>query len=137
MKHLFFAVALTAMVAAPAGSATPPKKAVTKTIVTKQVIKSDADAKQVEGAGTPAAALVNDCSARKFETSAVLEKNGQKRFTKLKLCSTPEADEATWVRTLEGARSKVAGIPDISVESRVKIEAELTAEINRLKAPTP
>ncbi len=133
MKQQLFAVAMAAVVALPATAATPPKK----TIVTREVVKSDADAKEVEGADTPAAALVNECSARKFETSAVLERNGQRRLTKVKLCSTPDADDASWIRTLEGARSKIAGIPDISVESRVKIEAELTAEINKLKAPAP
>ena len=36
---------------------------------------------------TTAAAIVADCSARKFETSVEIEKNGQKRLTKLKLCA--------------------------------------------------
>lgn len=88
--------------------------------------------KVVEGADTDAARLVDACTARKFETTAVIERDGAKRMTKLKLCSNPGADDMAWVKTLEGAKARVATIPDLSPESRVKIEAELDAEIARL-----
>ena len=102
--------------------------AVDKPVVEK-VIKEE---KIVEGADTDAARLVDACTARKFETSAVLERDGAKRVTKLKLCSKPGADDMAWVKTLGDAKARVATIPDLSPESRVKIEAELDAEIARL-----
>lgn len=117
---------LAALLSAAAISPAPAQEA---NIVEKTVIKEN---KVVEGADTDEARLVNDCSARKFETSAVLDKDGTKRVTKLKLCSKPGADDLAWIKTLEGAKARVAEIPDLSPESRTKIEAELDAEIARL-----
>lgn len=118
--------AIAALVAAPAtAQAAPPAD----TPVVEKVIKEE---KVVEGADTDAARLVDACTARKFETSAVIERDGAKRVTNLKLCSKPGADDMGWVKTLEGAKARVATIPDLSPESRVKIEAELDAEIARL-----
>lgn len=122
MKHLILAALLSGAVIAPAA-------AQDATIVEKSVIKEE---KIVEGADSEEARLVNDCSARKFETSAELDKDGSKRVTKIRLCSKPGADDVAWVKTLEGAKARVAGIPDLSPESRTKIEAELDAEIARL-----
>jgi hypothetical protein len=85
---------------------------------------------------TTAAAIVADCSARKFETSVEIEKDGQKRLTKLKLCSAKEADQASWVRTLQDAKAKIAAHPDISQESKAKIAAELDAEIAKSQSGT-
>lgn len=79
------------------------------------------------------AAIVADCSARKFETRVEIEKDGQKRLTKLKLCAVKDADDASWVRTLEDAKAKIAAHPDISEESRAKIVAELDAEIAKIQ----
>ncbi|MGI8932187.1 MAG: hypothetical protein ACR2FK_07405 [Sphingomicrobium sp.] len=122
MIHLTLAALLSAVIIAPAAAQEAE-------IVQKTVIKEE---KVVEGAATDEARLVNDCSARKFETSAVLDKDGTKRVTKLKLCSNPGADDSAWIKTLEGAKARVAGIAELSPESRVKIEAELDAEIARL-----
>lgn len=123
MKHLILAALLSAAPIAPA----PAQEA---NIVEKAVIKEE---KVVEGADSDEAKLVNDCSARKFETSAVLDRDGAKRITKLKLCSKPGADDLAWIKTLEGAKARIAGIAQLSPESRVKIEAELDAEIARLQ----
>lgn len=78
---------------------------------------------------TSAAAIVADCSARKFETSVEIEKDGEKRQTKLKLCAVANGDAEQWVRTLRDAKAKIAGHPDISEESKTKIAIELDAEI--------
>ena len=122
MKRLILAALLSGAVIAPAA-------AQDATVVEKSVIKEE---KIVEGADSEEARLVADCSARKFETSAELDKDGTKRVTKLKLCSVVGADDMAWIKTLEGAKARVAGIPDLSLESRTKIEAELDAEIARL-----
>ena len=83
---------------------------------------------------TTAAAIVADCNARKFETSAELEKDGQKRIVKLKLCAAKDEDTAAWVKTLEDAKVKIAGHPEISEDSKAKIISELNAEIARIGA---
>ena len=83
---------------------------------------------------TQSAAIIADCNARKFETSAELEKDGEKRIVKLKLCAAKDEDEAAWLKTLEDAKAKIASHPDISADSKVKIAAELEAEIARIKA---
>lgn len=92
------------------------------------------DESSVQSTDTTAAAIVADCNARKFETSVEIEKDGQKRLTKLKLCSAREGDQASWVRTLEDAKAKIAAHPDISEESKAKIAAELDAEIAKNKS---
>jgi len=79
------------------------------------------------------AAIVADCAARKFETRVEIEKNGEKRQTKLKLCAAKDGDDAAWLRTLEDAKVKIAAHPDISDESKAKIAAELDAEIAKIK----
>lgn len=123
MKHLLIAATFVALGVHPAFA---QDKVVEKTVV-KKVIGAG------NGAEDPATAkIVADCSARKFETSAELEKDGKKRVTKIKLCSTKSGDDMAWVKTLEDAKTKIGGHPDISAESKAKIEAELTAEISRL-----
>ncbi|MCF2515447.1 hypothetical protein LVY65_10280 [Sphingomonas sp. G124] len=93
------------------------------------LVQGSATDNSAQSPDTTAAAIVADCGARKFETSVEIEKDGQKRLTKLKLCSAKEADQASWVRTLQDAKAKIAAHPDISQESKAKIAAELDAEI--------
>jgi hypothetical protein len=112
MNKLIFAAAVAAIVVAP---------------VMAQ------EKKVVEPTDTTAAAIVADCNARKFETSVEIEKGGQKRLTKLRLCAAKDEDEVTWVKTLKDAKAKIAGHPDISADSKAKIAAELDAEIARLE----
>ena len=120
MRKLYIAAAIFAIAAAPAVArqenegATPPGET-------------------VEAADPAAAAIVADCSARKFETSVELEKNGQKRLTKLKLCAGQGADDTAWVRTLEDAKAKIASHPTISIESKAKIAVEFDAEIAKAR----
>ena len=80
------------------------------------------------------AAVIADCNARKFETSVELEKDGKKRLTRMKLCSTAQSDDAAWVRTLEDAKEKIASHPDISAESKVSISEQIDAEIAKVAA---
>lgn len=87
---------------------------------------------QQEG-DSSAAAIVADCNARKFETRVEIEKDGEKRLTKLKLCAVKDADDASWLRTLEDARAKIAAHPDISAESKAKIAAEIDTEVAKLQ----
>ena len=126
MKHLILAALLSSVAIAPAAA---QEAVAQETPVVEQVVKEE---KVVEGAASDEARLVNACTARKFETTAVLDKDGTKRVTKLKLCSKPDADDMAWINTLEGAKTRVAAIPDLAPDSRVKIEAELDAEIARL-----
>lgn len=120
MRKLYVAAAIAGIFAAPAFArqenevATPP-------------------ADTVEAADPAAAAIVADCSARKFETRVELEKDGQKRLTKLKLCAAQGADDAAWVRTLEDAKAKIASHPTISIESKAKIAVEFDAEIAKAR----
>jgi len=91
---------------------------------------------QATEADPGAAAIVADCAARKFETRVEIEKDGEKRQTKLKLCAVKDADDAAWLRTLEDAKAKIAAHPDISDESKAKIAAELDSEIAKVKTGT-
>ena len=126
MKFPILAALIAGLAGTPAAAQDAPAA---DTPAVEKVIKEE---KVVEGADSEEARLVADCSARKFETSAELDKDGTKRVTKLKLCSVVGADDMAWIKTLEGAKARVAGIPDLSLESRTKIEAELDAEIARL-----
>lgn len=125
MKKLYIAAAIAAIAAAPLSAGQMD-----------QVAAAPADT--VEASDPAAAAIVADCSARKFETSVELEKNGQKRLTKLKLCAAQGSDQAAWIRTLEDAKVKIAAHPTISAESKTKIAAEFDAEIAKARtADTP
>jgi len=88
----------------------------------------------VEATDTTSAAIIADCNARKFETSAELDKDGQKRIVKIKLCAAKDEDAAAWIKTLRDAKAKIAGHPEISQDSKAKITAELDTEIARIEA---
>ena len=126
MKYLILVALLGSVAVSPAAA---QEAAVVEKPAVEKLVKEE---KTVTGADTDEARLVDACTARKFETTAVLDKNGTKRITRLKLCSNPDADDMGWVKTLEAAKARVAGIPDIAPDSRVRIEAELDAEIARL-----
>jgi len=128
MKYLI-ATLFAGLIVSPALAA---PRHVTQTTVVKKVVKTNGDT--VEATDSVAAQIVADCSARKFETTAELEKDGQRRITKLKLCSVQGADEMSWVKTLEDAKSKIGANADISEQSKAKIVAELDAEIAKLHA---
>jgi hypothetical protein len=91
-------------------------------------------AQQPQTTDSSAAAIVADCNARKFETQVEIEKDGEKRLTKLKLCAVANGDDAAWVRTLRDAKSKISAHPDISDESKMKIAAQIEAEIDKVES---
>lgn len=73
--------------------------------------------------------IVADCSARMFETSIEIDKGGEKRLTRFKLCAVKDSDDAAWVRTLIDAKAKVEAHPDISLESKARLASQLDVEI--------
>ena len=79
-----------------------------------------------------AAAALVDCDIRKFETSIELVKDGKTRVTRMKLCATSDADDASWARTLTDAKAKIAENSGISDESKARITEQLDAEIAKL-----
>ncbi|MFL6856058.1 MAG: hypothetical protein ACJ8D3_11500 [Sphingomicrobium sp.] len=83
----------------------------------------------VEATDPNAARIVADCSARKFESSIEIDKGGQKRLTRFKLCAAKDSDDAAWVKVLQDAKAKIAAHPDISAESKVSIASQLDVEI--------
>ncbi len=83
----------------------------------------------VEATDPEAARIVADCSARKFESSIEIDKGGQKRLTRFKLCSAKDSDDAAWVKVLQDAKAKIAAHPDISAESKASIASQLDVEI--------
>jgi hypothetical protein len=88
---------------------------------------------QVDATDPQAAAIVADCSARKFETSVEIERDGRKRLTRMKLCAATNADDAAWARTLKDAKVKIAANPEITEESKAEIASKLDAEIAKLE----
>ena len=90
-------------------------------------------AQQPQPADSSAAAIIADCNARKFETRVEFEKDGEKRVTKMKLCGVRNEDDAAWLRTLRDAKAKIAAHPDISDQSKMKIAAEIDAEIAKVE----
>jgi hypothetical protein len=91
-------------------------------------------AQQPRAGDSSAAAIVADCNARKFEAQVEIEKNGEKRLTKMKLCGIKNEDDAAWLRTLQDAKAKIAAHPDISDESKMKIAAEIDGEIAKVQS---
>lgn len=92
---------------------------------------------RVEATDPDAARIVADCSARKFESSIEIDKNGQKRLTRFKLCSAKDSDDAAWVKVLQDAKAKIAAHPDISPESKASIASQLDIEIAKYGGTHP
>jgi hypothetical protein len=86
-------------------------------------------AQQPVDAEDQAAKIVADCSARKFETSIEIDRGGEKRLTRFKLCAAKDSDDAAWVATLKDAKVKVEAHPDISLESKARLATQLDVEI--------
>lgn len=99
--------------------------------------ETPASGETIGATDTEAARIVADCSARKFESSIEIDKDGQKRLTKFKLCAAKDSDDAAWVRTLQDAKAKIAGHPDISAESKASIARQLDVEIAKYPEATP
>ena len=91
-------------------------------------------AQPAEPTDDQAAKIVADCSARKFESSIEIDKGGEKRLTRFKLCAVKDSDDASWVRTLKDAKAKIAAHPDISAESKASIASQLDVEIAKFES---
>ena len=91
----------------------------------------------VEATDPNAAQIVADCSARKFESSVEIDKGGQKRLTRFKLCAAKDSDDAAWVKVLQDAKAKIAAHPDISAESKASIASQLDVEIAKYGKASP
>jgi hypothetical protein len=87
---------------------------------------------------TPAApqtsALMQSCSAHKFETTVRYVAAGTTHSSKVKLCGTAGQSEAEWIGTLEDAADKIRADADMPPAKRDKIVAALTAEIARVQS---
>ena len=113
----------------PAGATTT----VHKVVVSKTVLSSGKVRTVVSG--DPAAkAIIAGCGERRFETSAEVMDQGQKRLTNIKLCAKPGEDDAMWVKSLRQAATTIKGTAQLPEASRTKIVADLDAEIARIEA---
>lgn len=123
------AIAATAQAGSPA---TTPAKPVIKEVIVKQVVRAE-DGKEIEGATPEAVAVMAQCDAHKFETSAVVGEGASKRVTKLKLCAKAGESDAQWVVTLRQALDRLQGMDQIAPASRAQIADQLKAEIAKLE----
>lgn len=80
------------------------------------------------------AALVQSCSAHKFETVVQFTKDGNRRQSKVKLCGTVGQTDAQWAGTLRDAANKIMLNEDMPMEGRQQVAAALKAELARLDA---
>ena len=128
--ELTLAAIAAAMIAAP-GAAFPEPTKKTETVEVKKVVRI-VDGKEVAGGDREVERLAASCSARSFETTAELDKNGQKQRTKIKLCAKDGETDAQWKATLKDALKRLDGMTDLAPESRTKIAADLNAEIARV-----
>lgn len=87
-----------------------------------------------EAPSADARALIESCSAHKFETTVDATVDGQPRRSKVKLCGKPGQTDADWAHTLEDAVGKIAANPDMPTEVKAQITTALTAELARLAA---
>ena len=97
-----------------------------------------------EGLGEPEAApapelkaLIDTCTAHKFETIVTIE--GRRRGSKVKICGEPGQTDADWLNTLRDSVRKTEADAAMAPALRDQIVTALKAEIVRLEssAPTP
>lgn len=82
--------------------------------------------------------LIEDCSARRFETTIKGMSKGKPRESKVKMCGIPGQTDAEWIATLKDAVAKVAANPAMPPDAKKQIITAVNAEIVRLgAAPTP
>lgn len=108
-----------------------------KTVVVKHIVQADGTVHEQSSETTGAVpsqqlkSLVDSCPDRKFETTATIDANGQKRETHIRLCGKKGESDAEWAATLKDAIKRIKGSP-LADESKARIVAELTAEIGKL-----
>lgn len=84
------------------------------------------------GVDSESAAVIANCTARKFETTVQVTVRGKPKSSKVKLCGEPGQTDAEWRRTLTDAVGKVAGNPKMSPAVKDQIIAALNLEIAKL-----
>ncbi len=115
MPFLFaLAVGAAVQASAPAKAETP----------TETLAEPPAEAKK----------LVEDCSARRFETTVKGMSKGKPRESKVKLCGTPGQTDAQWIATLKDAIDKTVANPGMPPSIKQQIVTAVNAEIARLGA---
>ena len=88
--------------------------------------------KAASAAPADAAALLQSCSAHKFETTVVATVDGKPRSQKVKICGVAGQGDAEWKRTLEDAIKKTATNDKMAASVKEQIVAALKLEIGRL-----
>lgn len=84
--------------------------------------------------GAQAAAALEACSARKFETTVRFTgANGKPRQSNVKLCGKPGQTDAEWAVTLRDAARKVQANTAMPAEARQQIADALSAELAKLE----
>ena len=82
------------------------------------------------------AALAN-CGIRRFETSAEGVIEGRMRRTSIRLCAADSESAAEWLSKLEKALAQVDDQQRLPPDVKLKLQAELRAEIARLQQLRP
>jgi hypothetical protein len=103
-------------------------------VVVRRTVLSSGKVRTVVSGDPAAKAIIAGCGERRFETSAEVMDQGQKRMTKIKLCAKPGEDDAMWVKSLRQAATTIKGTAELPEASRAKIVADLAAEIARIEA---
>jgi ribosomal protein S11 len=84
-----------------------------------------------------AKALVESCSAHKFETTVDVTVDGKIRSSKVKLCGKVGQSDADWMGTLKDAARKVEANTALPKAERDQIISALNAEISKIEAVKP
>lgn len=79
-------------------------------------------------------AVVESCSARKFETTVEATVNGTKRSRRVKLCGKEGQSDASWIATLKDAVAKARANMSFSKPMREAIAIAINDEIDRIQA---
>ena len=78
-------------------------------------------------------ALVESCSAHKFETTVEMSVDGKKRNSRVKLCGKEGQTDADWASTLKDAVTKIEAEETMAQAAKDQIIAALNAEISKLE----
>lgn len=93
---------------------------------------------QGQGTGNPPSspetkALVESCTARKFETTVEVTVDGKKRGSKVTLCGKQGQTDADWANTLKDAVKKIGASATMAQATKDQIVAALNTEILKVE----
>ena len=132
MRRLFATSLIAVMLATPAFAQEPEPASPAELTTSPPGQPAEGQGVAQDEKEIAAAAALVDCDKRRFETSVELVRDGKTRVTRMKLCATSDADDASWARTLSDAKAKIAENSGISDESKPRITEQLEAEIAKL-----